>query len=149
MDNLHDAYLIGPNVKILNTLIEKELNNAIGKILPGLTSSQFAILMNLHYSSEPYLIQKDLEKKLHLSHPTIRGIIKRLSLMKLITTSTLTTDRRQIILKLTETGKVFIAEHGYQIEKMVKDLENRLLKSLTKEEKEKFLETIKLIIRNF
>lgn len=99
---------LGQQLKILNILFEKEMNNGLKQLGISLTGTQTAVLMQVASRDPQQLTQKEVETTLRLSHPTTRGIVKRLVATGSITTIPDATDRRQIILQLTTAGATFL-----------------------------------------
>ena len=142
------AYLIGPQIKKLNTLIEKEMNNSINELLPNFTGAQFAVLVIIYENKADDLTQKDIETQLRLSHPTTRGMVKRLCNLDLIYITPMVSDRRQVIVKLTETGSKFMDENYDEITRRVTMIEQKFVKDIPTDEQEKFLKTLNKMIDN-
>ncbi|WP_318766562.1 MarR family winged helix-turn-helix transcriptional regulator [Lactiplantibacillus carotarum] len=149
MTQLNDVNAIGPKLKVLNTLVEKELNNTLATMTPALTGTQVAVLMTLADESVTTVTQKQMEGILHLSHPTTRGVIKRLVSMQLIATSKLVTDQRQVVLALTSNGRQFISENRAQINQSTNKVERKLVGTLSDEAQRQFLTTLATMIRQF
>ncbi|MGL6207861.1 MAG: MarR family winged helix-turn-helix transcriptional regulator, partial [Lactobacillus panisapium] len=96
----HFLNQLGPKIKIANTVIEKELNNRFAEMFKkySLTGAQISLLVFLYDSKGRTITQKEIADTFVLSHPTIRGIVKRLEDNNLISTSHLKNDQRQIVL---------------------------------------------------
>lgn len=140
--------LLGPKIKMLNTLVEKELNNSIHDLLPNFTGSQFAVLAILYQSHRDYVTQKDIETELRLSHPTTRGMIKRLTTWGFINNEPLITDRRQISVSLTTLGKKFMDDNFDEIAKRVEQVESHMSKDISESELTQFVQTLNKLINN-
>ncbi|KRM12118.1 MarR family transcriptional regulator [Paucilactobacillus suebicus] len=139
---------LGPRLKMLDTLVEKELNNTISKVIPNLTGVQVAVLNTL-YIVDDEMSQKSLELNFRLSHPTTRGIVKRLSLMNYIQARKSDTDARQVMLSLSPIGKEFMDAHFDQISKLVDQVEKKMTKDVTPGEQHIFMEVVDKMINNF
>lgn len=92
---------LAQQLKMLNIMIEKEMNHDLRALGINLTGTQVAVLMQLHQNPKQTITQKQIEVALKLSHPTTRGIVKRLVATGLITTTPAPQDQRQVALLLT------------------------------------------------
>ncbi|ANZ63646.1 hypothetical protein AYR62_05765 [Secundilactobacillus paracollinoides] len=125
---------LGQQLKILNILFEKEMNNGLKQLGISLTGTQTAVLMQVASRDPQQLTQKEVETTLRLSHPTTRGIVKRLVATGSITTIPDATDRRQIILQLTTAGATFLEKNSAQIKAQTARSETKLTSRLTLDE---------------
>lgn len=139
---------IGRNLKTLNTLVEKKLNNDLRLLGVNLTGTQMSILMQLFDHQETPLTQKQIETELKLSHPTTRGINKRLVAAGLIETQVVAEDKRQIQLQLTEKGRKLINSYGLQLKQQVAAVEKQMLKGIDLGTQKNILSAIHLMIQN-
>ena len=98
---------IGPQIKTLSILIEKKMNAQLVANGINLTGNQISILAFL-YDHQKTVTQKEIELKFKISHPTVRGIIRRLVALNVVETTTSDQDRRQILLMLSTQGQKFI-----------------------------------------
>lgn len=140
---------IGPRIKMLNTLVEKELNNALANLDTPLTGTQMAVMMTINDTQGKVITQKDMEQNLRLSHPTIRGVIKRLVAMNLISTSKLANDQRQIVLNMTSTGTKLVTDNRDKITQSVQNVEVKMVAGLSIETQQLILQTLNKMISNF
>lgn len=140
---------IGPRIKMLNTLVEKELNNALANLDTPLTGTQMAVLMTINDTQGKVITQKDMEQSLRLSHPTIRGVIKRLVAMNLISTSKLANDQRQVVLNMTSTGTKLVTDNRDKITQSVQNIEVKMVAGLSIETQQLILQTLNKMISNF
>ena len=115
-------------------LVDKRLSNELKKIGLTLTGTQATVMILLFENSDSQILQKQLEQTLMLSHPTIRGIVKRLVTNNLIATTPLIGDKRQICLSLTEKGQSLIAANLPAIKKQVASVEHELLRGFSQTE---------------
>lgn len=88
-------------IKIANTLLEKQMNELISAIFPELTGPQFVIIYYLYEHQGEDIRQKDIADRFYLSHPTVRGMVKRLTESGWLAGSSKEDDRRQVLLNLT------------------------------------------------
>ena len=142
---------IGPKIKIANTLIEKELNKEFGEIFRdySLTGAQISLMIYLYDSKERKITQKEVADIFVLSHPTIRGIVKRLEANKLIVTSRLENDQRQIVLELSNEGFNLIDKNIFKIQTIMTNINKRITKDLSKQEISELEQVLNKISANF
>ncbi len=142
---------IGPKIKIANTLIEKELNKEFGEIFRdySLTGAQISLMIYLYDSKERKITQKEVADIFVLSHPTIRGIVKRLEANKLIVTSRLENDQRQIVLELSNEGFNLIDKNIFKIRSIMTNINNRITKDLSNQEISELEQVLNKISANF
>ena len=133
-----NAYLnrIVPKIKAANTLIEKQINNNFAGMIKeySLTGAQISLMVFLYDSKGRTITQKEIEGAFVLSHPTIRGIVKRLEDSKLIWTSHLKTDQRQIVLTLSNKGFNLIDKNIAKIHKILDDTNEKIVGDLSSRE---------------
>lgn len=109
---------LGQQLKVLNILFEKDMNNGLKQLGITLTGTQTAVLMQLADRHPQQLTQKEVETTLRLSHPTTRGIVKRLAATGLIDLPTkqghnkqrqhfANVRRQQILQRFLNVGKHF------------------------------------------
>ena len=142
---------IGPKIKIANTLIEKELNNQFAEIFRdySLTGAQISLMIYLYESKARQITQKEVADAFVLSHPTIRGIVKRLEANKLIATSRLENDQRQIVLKLSDKGFNLIDKNIVNIRSIMTNVNTRITKGLSDREISELEQVLSKISANF
>ncbi|WEV63786.1 MarR family winged helix-turn-helix transcriptional regulator [Bifidobacterium sp. ESL0732] len=142
---------LGPLIKVANTLIEKELNNRVASMFEGysLTGPQITLMVYLHDAHGHAVTQREIADRFVLSHPTIRGIVKRLEGSGLINTSQLESDRRQILLGLTVEGRRLMDAHINDIHGVMKQINTMITDGLSGAEQEKLVAALKRIVANF
>ena len=142
---------IGPKIKIANTLIEKELNKQFAEIFRdySLTGAQISLMIYLYESKARQITQKEVADAFVLSHPTIRGIVKRLEANKLIATSRLENDQRQIVLKLSDKGFNLIDKNIVKIRSIMTNVNTRITKGLSDREISELEQVLSKISDNF
>ncbi|MGX4644592.1 MarR family winged helix-turn-helix transcriptional regulator [Holzapfeliella sp. JNUCC 80] len=140
---------LGFKVKILNTLIEKNMNNKVAEVVPDLTHTQMSVLMFVYHSTDSVILQKDLEEILYLSHPTVRGIVKRLVKLNLIEASKLETDKRQTCLALTQEGEQLLDDNHDELEEVLRSSERILDQCMSRKDKQKLIQQLDELIENF
>ncbi|MFB9619056.1 MarR family winged helix-turn-helix transcriptional regulator [Brooklawnia cerclae] len=108
------------DIKTLNTAIEALLNRRLASV--SLTYTQGTVLELLVRSGEREIVQKDLEERLGLSHPTVNGVLNRLSSKGLVVFETSEKDRRRKRVHLTEQGRGLAAYVSIVVDKMCNEL---------------------------
>ena len=93
---------IGMLIKQINDLLQKNANNILKK--EGLTATQVGLLTALVSAKGCDLTLKELEKQLHVSQPTVHGVVKRLTEKKLVECFDDPDNRRVKHVMLTERG---------------------------------------------
>lgn len=122
---------LAQQLKMLNIAIEKEMNGGLKALDISLTGTQVAVLAQVYANTGAALTQKQIETSLRLSHPTTRGIVKRLVATGLLQTTPGQTDQRQVTLSLTSQGRTFMTEHFQQIQQQVTRTERKLVQNLS------------------
>lgn len=142
---------LGPLIKVANTLIEKELNNRVASMFEGysLTGPQITLMVYLHDARGNAVTQREIADRFVLSHPTIRGIVKRLESAGLIETSQLESDRRQILLELTAEGQRLMDVHIDDIHGIMRRINGKITDGLDGIEQAKLVAALKRIVVNF
>lgn len=142
---------IGPKIKIANTLIEKELNKQFAEIFRdySLTGAQISLMIYLYESKARQITQKEVADAFVLSHPTIRGIVKRLEANKLIASKRLENDQRQIVLKLSDKGFNLIDKNIVKIRSIMTNVNTRITKGLSDREISELEQVLSKISANF
>lgn len=102
-------------IKIANTLLEKQMNELISAIFPELTGPQFVIVYHLYEHRGESIRQKDIEDRFRLSHPTVRGMVKRLTESGWLAGSNKADDRRQVLLNLTDKAMTCLGKEEERI----------------------------------
>ena len=122
---------VGQQLKTLAVLIDKRLKNELKDLNLALTGTQASVLILIFEHPDALMLQKQLEETLQLSHPTTRGIVKRLVANQLIATTLLADDRRQICLSLTAQGQALVATNLPAIKSRIASIEQELLRGFS------------------
>ncbi|WP_270334972.1 MarR family winged helix-turn-helix transcriptional regulator [Ligilactobacillus acidipiscis] len=150
---MNDRFLkrLGPQIKISNTLIEKELNKRIASLITDykLTGSQISLMVYLYESKGRTVTQKEVADTFVLSHPTIRSIVRRMENNGLLEVGHLRSDRRQISLSLSEKGFNLLEQHIDDIYAVMDDVNHQIIRGLDEGEAQKFSEILTKVINNF
>lgn len=86
--------------KRINDAMISYANNELKEL--DLTYSQMEVICFLMENKYKKVYQKDIEKHLHLTHPTVIGLLKRLKSKGLIIITTSSEDKRKRNIKLTD-----------------------------------------------
>lgn len=118
---------IGMLLKQINDKLKIIADNSLKE--SGLTISQTRVMQIIHEKGGE-VTQKEIEKHLQVSHPTVVGIVSRLEKNGYLSCRVDEEDRRNKIVSVTDKAK--------QIESMMHDgqgnVEKKLLKGLSKKE---------------
>ncbi len=94
---------LGPKVRILSQMIAQYIDRSFSML--DLTSTQAFVLRYLtDHASEP-VYSKDIEKRFHLTHPTVSGVLQRLEAKEYITVTPDPHDRRCKRITMTDRAK--------------------------------------------
>ncbi|MEI3325322.1 MAG: MarR family transcriptional regulator [Thomasclavelia sp.] len=140
MPNKKTGFLI----KQVHILQEQRLNRKFEHF--GLTAAQTFTLVSLFKAREKNekLNQKDLERILDISNPTVTGILNRLEAKDLIRRVTCKHDARIRYIEVTKKA----IELDKEIRKTFKEAEEQLVSSLTQEEIDRLNEYLIRILRS-
>ncbi len=140
MPNKKTGFLI----KQVHILQEQRLNRKFEHF--GLTAAQTFTLVSLFKAREKNekLNQKDLERILDISNPTVTGILNRLEAKDLIRRVTCKHDARIRYIEVTKKA----IELAKEIRKTFKEAEEQLVSSLTPEEIDRLNEYLIRILRS-
>ncbi|HJG85398.1 MAG TPA: MarR family transcriptional regulator [Weissella thailandensis] len=142
---------IGPQIKIANTLIEKELNSRVASLISEypLTGPQITLMVYLYESKGRTITQKEVADKFVLSHPTIRSIVKRLANHGLIDVGYLETDHRQVTLSLSNKGFQLLEKHIDDIRQTMTDVNKQTVSQLSDTDIKQLQQYLSTIIHHF
>ncbi|MGN0169482.1 MAG: MarR family winged helix-turn-helix transcriptional regulator [Lachnospiraceae bacterium] len=124
----------GPTIKKISEELDRKATLEIRKY--KLTLSQARVILFLADKGTKKATQKELEELLQVSHPTTVTIIKSMVTKNMVETSFDETDRRMKIVKLTWGSEELYEE----LRQNARNMEKRLLRGFTKEEKKQFFE---------
>ncbi len=131
-------------IKQVHILQEQRLNKRFERF--GLTGAQTFTLVSLFKAREKNkkLNQKDLERILDISNPTVTGILNRLEAKDLIKRVSCKHDARIKYIEVTQKA----IELDKEIRKTFKESEQELVSSLTPEEIDRLNEYLIKILRS-
>lgn len=116
--------------KILNTAIERILNQELSEF--DITFTQATVIGFLHLNRNNEICQKDIERALGLTHPTMSSILSRLQEKNLIFTEPLESDRRYKKIVLTDKSSG-IAE---VLQNKINQISDRVFEGMSEKELE-------------
>ena len=130
--------------KIINNYFENQLNLGLAEY--NLTRSQMDVLILLKINEKKNIQtnQKDIEKALSLKNPTVTGILDRLEDKGYIKRNVSSKDKRLKQISLTDASNEILLKSRNHAKK----IEEKILSSLTSEEKEELLQLLDKIKNN-
>ncbi|GEL14853.1 MarR family winged helix-turn-helix transcriptional regulator [Pediococcus cellicola] len=133
MKDLCTAY-VGNNIKIVHNKIDTVFTKATNKLVAGLTNTQYLVLIYLSEETTKCALQKEIETKFELSHPTTVGIVKRLSVQDLVMTRPYEKNRRQTEVVITTKGMDLMNSIKNGPRSILNKVDNDALAGFTEEE---------------
>ena len=124
---------LGPRVRVLTQLISQYVDRRFLDL--DLTCTQAFVLRYLSEHADEPVYPKDIEKRFHLTHPTVSGILQRLEAKEYITISTDRNDRRCKSLRLTDKA----LQCNREVRLLFAALENTLTDGMSEAEKSQLL----------
>ncbi len=109
-----------------------------------ITKSQMDVLIFLQEHCNEDISQKDVQDYLHISNPTVTGLVNRLEEKGFITRSTSHEDKRLRYLRLTDAG-MKICQDNYDT---LLFLESKLVDGLNTEQKKELLVSLQTMYNN-
>lgn len=122
--------------------VEKKTNQALSEI--KLTNAQLRILLMLYHKQHREIRQIDIETAFGMTNPTVTGILNNLEKKDLIMRRENPKDKRSKIISLTSHAFSIIPE----IFDYADEIEEQVVKSLTKKEQEQLGAILKKIMKN-
>ena len=132
----------GRLMKEISDCMEKEANNALRQ--HDLTLTQVSALVVMQEYGEKKIPLKKLEQLLHVSQPTVNGIVSRLAQKGMLGLSEDAEDKRVKYVYLTELGREKCQSTRIQKEIM----EQRMMEALPEAEQRQFQEMLGKIWRH-
>ncbi len=139
---MEEARTVGELVKCVINGYEKQLNQLLA--IYGITVSQCAVLNYLYETNKEYVNQKDIEKVLNLSNPTVTGLLKRLDEKGYVLVVQSTQDKRKKNVYLTESA----LKMQKRIEGSQRKMEKLLFRGMKKQEIECMRRYLYKMLRN-
>ena len=136
-------YEIGAQIHMLSRKIKRKLDEAF--VSYGITGVQAIMLKFINDKSrEGKVYAKDIECEFDMRRATIAGILQLLEQNQLITRKAEGSDAR--LKEITITKKAL--EIINNVDSSIEELEKRLEKNMSKEERENFLKTLDKLSKN-
>ena len=144
MNNFDPKEHVGLLIKFLNGRITNKYNKNLVKF--NLTCVQHEILCFINKNEkERDVFQKDIERCLKLTNPTVTGIIKRLEEKQMIVRCSSSIDARYKCLHLTEKGKDLICK---SFKFGSNTIEKQLVNNMTGEEVKVLKDLLYIALKN-
>ncbi len=90
----------------------------------SITQSQFLVLLSCHAHGRCPMGQ--LARDMHVSLPTMTGLVDRLVVAEYLTRVASSHDRRQVLIELTDKGRAFVMEHRGVVARRFKEVSQAL-----------------------
>ena len=140
---MQKEYEIGTQIHMLSRKIKRKLDEAF--VSYGITGVQAIMLKFINDKSrEGKVYAKDIESEFDMRRATIAGILQLLEQNQLITRKAEGSDAR--LKEITITKKAL--EIINNVDSSIAELEKRLEKNMSKEERENFLKTLDKLSKN-
>ena len=140
---MQKEYEIGAQIHMLSRKIKRKLDETF--VSYGITGVQAIMLKFINDKSrEGKVYAKDIESEFDMRRATIAGILQLLEQNQLITRKAEGSDAR--LKEITITKKAL--EIINNVDSSIAELEKRLEKNMSKEERENFLKTLDKLSRN-
>ena len=94
---------LGPRLRYLNNRITQYMDQQF--LALDLTSTQSFVLHHLSLHENEAVYPKDIEKRFHLTHPTVSGVLQRLEAKDFIVIEPDRADRRCKRIRLTDRAR--------------------------------------------
>ena len=130
---------IGTLIKCITNEYEKNFNQLL--VTSGITASQCAVLEYLYNTNKEYVNQKDIERHLNLSNPTVTGLLKRLDEKGYVLVVPSSQDKRKKNVHLTEQA----LDMQKRLDHSKKKIESAMVRGMKKNEiqcMQKYLERV-------
>lgn len=129
----------GMMIKQIHDCLEKDTNNTLRA--QDLTMAQVGALIELRSAEEKQMPLKELERRLHVAQSTAAGIVVRLEQKGFLESFGSSDDRRIKMVHITPKGEDCCMDSDRGMEQA----EQKLLHSLTQEEKTVFLDLLEKV----
>lgn len=144
MRNFDPKEHVGLLVKFINGKVNNRVNKNLAEF--NLTGVQHEILCFINRNEhERDVFQKDIEKCLKLTNPTVTGIVKRLEEKEMIVRCPSSDDARYKCLHVTEKGKEVICK---SFKFGAENIEKQLVKGMSDEEVKMLKDLLYRALRN-
>ncbi len=133
---------LGPRLRYLNNRITQYMDQQF--LALDLTSTQSFILHHLSLHENEAMYPKDIEKRFHLTHPTVSGVLQRLEAKNFIVIEPDRADRRCKRIRLTDRARRCDEAVGQAFE----TLERLMCSGMSEEEQQTLLRLLDLASAN-
>ena len=133
---------LGPRLRYLNNRITQYMDQQF--LALDLTSTQSFILHHLSLHENEAMYPKDIEKRFHLTHPTVSGVLQRLEAKNFIVIEPDRADRRCKRIRLTDRARRCDEAVGQAFE----TLERLMCSGMSDEEQQTLLRLLDLASAN-
>ena len=133
---------LGPRLRYLNNRITQYMDQQF--LALDLTSTQSFILHHLSLHENEAMYPKDIEKRFHLTHPTVSGVLQRLEAKNFIVIEPDRADRRCKRIRLTDRARRCDEAVGQALE----TLERLMCSGMSEEEQQTLLRLLDLASAN-
>ena len=133
---------LGPQLRYLNNRITQYMDQQF--LALDLTSTQSFILHHLSLHENEAMYPKDIEKRFHLTHPTVSGVLQRLEAKNFIVIEPDRADRRCKRIRLTDRARRCdeAVRHAFET------LERLMCSGMSEEEQQTLLRLLDLASAN-
>lgn len=136
--------VVGGLIQHISHAMYKEANREFQQY--NLTGVQAKVLVYLFFNEKKgNIFQKDIEKHLNLTNPTVTGVVKRLEQKNMIMRYISKEDGRYKCHVLTDKGREFA---GYAVDYMTSEKERQILNGFSDDEAEFLIKLLKRILKN-
>ena len=122
----------GHLIRILHWCTDQTMTDALNKL--NLTAAQGRLMAFVVHRGEQPTYAKDVEAELHLTHPTVSGLLSRLEQKGFVELKTDPKDRRSKRILISEKG---LACHE-RMHAVILENESRIVQGFSEEEKAQF-----------
>ena len=129
----------GHLIRILHWCTDQTMTDALNKL--NLTAAQGRLMAFVVHRGEQPTYAKDVEAELHLTHPTVSGLLSRLEQKGFVEGFGDPADRRVKLVRITAAGEACCR----QAERNMEQTEANLLSGLTETERSIFLTLLKKV----
>ncbi len=133
---------LGFIIKQIDTAVKRKFDEKFAKY--DLTAQQSRVLLFLVHQKGHRASQREIEKFLQVTHPTVAGVVCRLEEKGFVTTAAGDEDRRLTIVELSEQSMRLFAG----MEKGRLDMERQMFQGISAEEKEELLRLLRKVRNN-
>ena len=129
-------------MRILHWCCDQTMTEALNKM--DLTASQGRLMAFVAHRGQRPTYARDVEAELHLTHPTVSGLLSRLEQKGFVELKTDPNDRRSKRIVISDKG---LACHE-RMHTVIKENESRIVQGFSEEEKALFAQLLQRAIDN-